>query len=91
MSKTNSQRIVWSRAHDTLAVFVLDDFENRLESSNNHVPHWETNGGFFCANSVVIFEAEDAGLRGTDPFRNCDPHCMPYYEGDFVGGTLNNG
>ena len=25
---------------------------------------------------------------GADPFRNCDPYCMPYYEGDFVGGDL---
>ena len=27
--------------------FCLDDFENRLERSNNHVPRWETNGTFF--------------------------------------------
>ena len=33
--------------------FVLDDFENRLESSNNHVPRWETNGVFFCPNPAV--------------------------------------
>ena len=33
--------------------FVLDDFENRLESSNNHVPRWETNGEFFCPNPAV--------------------------------------
>lgn len=46
--KTNSQRIVWNEPHDTLAVFVLDDFENRLERSNNHVPRWETNGVFFA-------------------------------------------
>ena len=26
-----------NESHDTLAVFVLDDFENRLERSNNHI------------------------------------------------------
>lgn len=45
------KNIVWNEPHDTLAVFVLDDFENRLERSNNHVPHWETNGVFFCSES----------------------------------------
>ena len=44
--KTNSQRVLWSRAHDTLAVFALDDFENRLESSNNREPHWKPTGYF---------------------------------------------
>jgi len=28
---------VRNESHDTLAVFVLDDFENRLERSNNHI------------------------------------------------------
>ena len=31
------QNIVRNESHDTLAVFVLDDFENRLERSNNHI------------------------------------------------------
>ena len=51
--ETNSQRIVWNESHDTLSVFVLDDFGNRLESSNNHVTRWETNGVFFCLNPAV--------------------------------------
>ena len=31
------KNIVRNESHDTLAVFVLDDFENRLERSNNHI------------------------------------------------------
>ena len=44
---------MWNESHDTLSVFVLDDFGNRLESSNNHVTRWETNGVFFCLNPAV--------------------------------------
>lgn len=44
---------MWNEPHDTLAVFVLDDFENRLERSNNHVPRWETNGVFFALNQTI--------------------------------------
>lgn len=50
----NNQRIVWNEPYDTLAVFVLDDFENRLERSNNHDASLGNQRGIFLPQSGCI-------------------------------------
>lgn len=39
-----------------LGVFVLYDFENRLEHSSNHVPRWETDGVFLINVTYLALE-----------------------------------